>query len=42
MCSEYGHYRYMSEEMGVDFFLEKPISLVSLLALVNRLSDSMA
>ena len=42
MCSEYGHYRYMSEEMGVGFFLEKPISLVSLLALVNRLSDSLA
>ena len=42
MCSEYGHYRYMSEEMGVDFFLEKPISLGTLLTLVNRLSDSMA
>ena len=42
MCSEYGQYRYMSEEMGVDFFLEKPISLGALLTLVNRLSDSMA
>jgi len=42
MCSEYGHYRYMSEEMGVDFFLEKPISLGTLLTLVNRLSESAA
>jgi len=32
----------MSEEMGVDFFLEKPISLGTLLTLVNRLSESMA
>jgi len=40
MCSEYGQYRYMSEEMGVDYFLEKPISLGTLLTLVNRLSDS--
>lgn len=42
MCSEHGQYRYMSEEMGVDFFLEKPISLGTLLTLVNRLSESMA
>ena len=42
MCSEYGHYRYMSEEMGVDYFLEKPISLGTLLTLVNRLSESVA
>jgi DNA-binding NtrC family response regulator len=39
MCSEYGHYRYLSEEMGAEYFLEKPIALTTLLTLVNRLSD---
>ena len=37
MCSAYGQYRYLTEEMGADYFLEKPISLGTLLTLVNRL-----
>jgi DNA-binding NtrC family response regulator len=37
MCSAYGQYRYMTEEMGADYFLEKPISLGTLLTLINRL-----
>ncbi len=40
MCSAYGQYRYMTEEMGADYFLEKPISLGTLLTLINRLMDS--
>jgi DNA-binding response OmpR family regulator len=40
MCSAYGQYRYMSEEMGADYFLEKPISLGTLLTLVSRLMDA--
>lgn len=39
ICSEYGHYRYLSEEMGAEYFLEKPIALTTLLTLVNRLSE---
>jgi DNA-binding NtrC family response regulator len=39
MCSAYGQYRYMTEEMGADYFLEKPISLGTLLTLINRLMD---
>lgn len=37
MCSAYGQYRYLTEEMGADYFLEKPISLGTLLTLINRL-----
>lgn len=37
MCSAYGQYRYLTEEMGADFFLEKPISLGTLLTLIDRL-----
>ena len=40
MCSAYGQYRYMTEEMGADYFLEKPISLGTLLTLVTRLMDA--
>jgi DNA-binding NtrC family response regulator len=39
MCSAYGQYRYLTEEMGADYFLEKPISLGTLLTLINRLMD---
>jgi DNA-binding NtrC family response regulator len=42
MCSAYGQYRTLTEEMGADFFLEKPISLGTLLTLINRLMDSKA
>lgn len=42
LCSEYGHYRQLSEEMGVNYFLEKPFSLGKLLNLVHRLSESAA
>lgn len=40
MCSEYGHYRYLSEELGFEYFLEKPISLGTLLALIHRLTET--
>lgn len=39
MASAYGQYRHLTEEMGADFFLEKPISLGTLLTLVSRLID---
>jgi DNA-binding NtrC family response regulator len=39
MYSAYGQYRYLTEEMGADYFLEKPISLGTLLTLINRLMD---
>jgi DNA-binding NtrC family response regulator len=39
MCSAYGQYRTLTEEMGADFFLEKPISLGTFITLVNRLMD---
>lgn len=39
MCSAYGQYRYLTEEMGADYFLEKPISLGTLLTLINRLVE---
>ncbi|MEJ2757582.1 MAG: response regulator [Anaerolineales bacterium] len=37
ICSAYGQYRAQTEEIGVDFFLEKPISLNTLLSLVDGL-----
>lgn len=40
MCSAYGQYRTLTEEMGADFFLEKPISLGTLLTLVNRVINA--
>lgn len=40
MCSAYGQYRYLTEEMGADYFLEKPISLGTLLTLVSRLMNA--
>ncbi|HKJ26381.1 MAG TPA: response regulator [Anaerolineales bacterium] len=40
MCSAYGQYRYLTEEMGADYFLEKPISLGTLLTLITRLMDA--
>lgn len=39
MVSAYGQYRALTEEMGADFFLEKPISLGTLLTLINRLME---
>ena len=42
MCSAYGQYRYLTEEMGADYFLEKPISLGTLLTLVSRLVEPAA
>ena len=39
MCSAYGQYRSLTEELGADFFLEKPISLGTFITLVNRLMD---
>ena len=40
MCSAYGQYRFLTDEMGADFFLEKPISLGTLLQLINRLTKN--
>ena len=42
MCSAYGQYRYLREEMGADYFLEQPISLGTLLTLVSRLMEPTA
>lgn len=39
MCSAYHQYRLLTEEMGADFFLEKPISLGTLLTLISRLMN---
>lgn len=40
MVSAYGQYRTMTEEMGADFFLEKPISLGTLITLIGRLINN--
>jgi DNA-binding NtrC family response regulator len=40
MCSAYGQYRFLTDEMGADYFLEKPISLGTLLQLINRLTET--
>lgn len=40
MCSAYGQYRADTSEMGADFFLEKPISLGTLLTLINHMMDN--
>jgi DNA-binding NtrC family response regulator len=40
MCSAYGQYRADISEMGADFFLEKPISLGTLLTLINHMMDN--
>lgn len=37
MCSAYEQYRELTKEIGADYFLESPISLDTLLALVSRL-----
>ncbi len=39
ICSAHGQYRSQIKEMGVDFFLEKPISLTALLSLADRLTE---
>ncbi len=39
MVSAYGQYRTLTEEMGADFFLEKPISLGTLITLISRLME---
>lgn len=39
LCSAYGQYRSQTEAIGVDYFLEKPISLSTMLTLVNRLAS---
>jgi CheY-like chemotaxis protein len=38
MVSGEAHYRDMCEEMGADFFLEKPVAVGTLVALVDRLT----
>ncbi len=37
--SAYGQYRDLTREAGVDYFLEKPISIGTLLTLIGRLLD---
>lgn len=37
MCSAYSQYRYLTDEAGVDYFLEKPVSLSTLMTIVSRL-----
>lgn len=39
MVSSYGEYRHITDDLGVDFFLEKPISIASLITLINRLTS---
>ncbi len=39
MVSAYGQYRTVTEEMGADFFMEKPISLGTLITLISRLVE---
>jgi len=38
MVSGYPRYRAVCEEMGADFFLEKPVSIKTLVTLVDRLT----
>jgi DNA-binding NtrC family response regulator len=38
MVSGQAHYRRVCEELGADFFLEKPVSVATLVTLVNRLT----
>ena len=38
MCSAHGEYRSQTKEMGVEYFLEKPVSLNKLLSLIHSLT----
>jgi DNA-binding response OmpR family regulator len=38
MVSGHAHYRDLCEEMGADFFMEKPVSISTLVELVKRLT----
>ena len=41
MASAYGQYRYMAEDYGSEYFLEKPVSIHTLVTLIERvLEDS--
>ena len=40
MVSGYPRYRAVCEEMGADFFLEKPVSIQTLVTLVHRLTGN--
>ena len=37
MVSSFGQYRHITKDLGVEFFLEKPISLSTLLTMIERL-----
>lgn len=39
VASAYGNYHYMTEELGTDFFLHKPISMEVFLILIRRLME---
>ena len=40
MVSAYGQYRSVTEELGADFFMEKPISLGTLITLIGKLVEN--
>lgn len=40
LCASYGQYPTQTEEMGVNYYLDSPISLGTLLPLVSRLMDA--
>lgn len=41
MASAYGQYRFMTEDYGSEYFLEKPVSIYTLVTLIERvLADS--
>lgn len=40
MASAYGQYRFMTEDYGSDYFLEKPVSIHTLVTLIERVLDS--
>ena len=39
MVSAFGQYRHITKDLGVDFFLEKPISLNTLITMIERLTN---
>lgn len=40
MVSSFGQYRHITDDLGVEFFLEKPISLSTLLTMIERLTNN--
>jgi DNA-binding response OmpR family regulator len=42
MVTGEARYRYLEEELGIDLYLEKPVAVQDLVALVNRLTSAAA